>query len=451
MKLSEIKQRAIQHQQAGEYEPARRFYAQYLFAVPGDYSIWSNLGALFRSEGRFELAVAAHNRALELNPDAPQILANASNSYFDVGEVDRAVELRGRLLEIEKDDPNHHAMHAKYLRGARKYAKAERLMKKAVKQWPEDSELHIQMAMAQLSQGDYPNGFETFEWRWQGDEISLPKFDFPRWQGEDLNGKHLLVTPEQGFGDTVLMARFIEQIAAMGATVHLACKKPLQRLFAQLPGLSSLAVAKDDLDKMDYWTPMMDLPRYLNTVIEDLPAPAQLHTPEDSVSRAKAMVAPAKDRFKVGVLWSGSVTYRANHKRSFGHERFLELSDIPNLQMYSLYKGPLHEEFVKDGTSCIITDAAGSDRDFADSAAVIKEMDLVVSMDSAIVHVSGSLGVPVWNLLHSEAYWLYEPFPDATPWYPSMRLIRQKTAGGWDDVFKRLHKDISALAAKKKG
>ena len=189
---------------------------------------------------------------------------------------------------------------------------------------------------------------------------------------------------------------------------------------------------------------MMDLPLYLGATIDTLPEPVDLFIPKDSVERAQKITAPFKDRYKVGVMWSGSVTYRANHKRSFSHQRFLELCDIPDLQMFSLYKGPLLDAYNEDGTSAVIVNAAGNDRDFADSAALMRELDLVVSMDSAIVHVAGSMGIEVWNLLHSEPYWLYEPFRDHTPWYPSMRLIKQKTSGDWDGTFKDLKKDISA-------
>jgi ADP-heptose:LPS heptosyltransferase len=116
--------------------------------------------------------------------------------------------------------------------------------------------------------------------------------------------------------------------------------------------------------------------------------------------------------------------------------------------MFSLYKGPLLPAFDRDGTSAIIVNAAGSDRDFADTAAMMRELDLVVTMDSAVAHIAGSLGLEVWNLLHSEAYWLYEPYPDHTPWYPSMRLIRQEKSGDWDEVFKLLGQDIAARIKK---
>jgi len=168
------------------------------------------------------------------------------------------------------------------------------------------------------------------------------------------------VTPEQGFGDTILMARFLKGLADLNATVRLNVKTPLRRVFEGLAGVERFATTKEDLNGCDYWCPMMDLPRYLGTTLDTLPAPTTLSIPADSTARAKAIIAPYADDFKIGVLWSGSVTYRANHKRSFSHTQFLQLADIAGVQMFSLYKGPLSEAFVQDGTSCIIVDAASA-------------------------------------------------------------------------------------------
>lgn len=446
---AELRDRAIRHHQAGELEPARDLYRRYLARFPRDAAMWSNLGALFRSVKAHALAAGCQRRAIELDPDSPTVLNNAANALFDAGEVDDALLLRQRALAQEPGKAEHWSSLSKYLRALGRHPEAVAEADKGLAAHPDDVELHIQRAFALLSLGDYPAGFAEFEWRWQGDEISLPQFPFPRWAGEPLAGKTVLVTPEQGFGDTVLMARFLPMLASLGCTVVLACKPPLVRLFTGLPGVTRLAVSEDDMTGCDVWTPMMDLPRYLGTTLDTLPDPAQLAVPDDSMARAQAMTAPFADRLKIGVLWSGSVTYRANHKRSFSHDRFLQLANIPGVQLFSLYKGPLAEAFHADGTACLIVDAASSDRDFADSAALIRELDLVITMDSAIAHVGASLGAPVWNLLHSEAYWLYEPFADHTPWYPSMRLIRQQASGDWRTVFAQLEGDVREMAQKR--
>lgn len=335
------------------------------------------------------------------------------------------------------------------MRALGRHEEAKKELKKALTTHPDEPEIHIQLAFALMSLGDYPAAFAEFDWRWKGDEISLPNLPFPQWKGEDLRGKTILETPEQGFGDTILMARFLRGLADQGAKVRMNVKIPLRRVFKGLEGSDMFVFTKDDMVGCDYWTPMMDLPRYLGATLDTVPAPTKLTIPADSVERAKAMVAPFSSDFKIGVLWSSSVTCRGNHKRSFSHTQFLQLIDIPGMQMFYLYKGPLADAFNADGTSCVIIGGTSNDRDFADSAALINELDLVITMDSAIAHVSGSLGANVWNLLYSEAYWLYEPYPDHTPWYPSMRLIRQDKSGDWDSVFQSLRTDIEELAKQK--
>lgn len=451
MSTTSYRARALELHQSGELTDALEAYAQHLAAQPDDYVMWSNLGALYRSQKNFEHSVTAHRRALQ-GPHSAQILGNASNALFDAGYASQAVDLRRALIELEPDVAMHHAMLGKYLRGAGDYQGAKQALEHAIAAHPEFAELHIQIALAHLSLGDYPRGFESFDWRWKGDEISKPKLGLHQWRGEDLSGKKLLVYPEQGFGDTVLMARFLGQVSDRGAQVILICKTPLLRVFQNMQGIAQLvemnneAALKQARSDADYWVPMMDLPLYLGTKLDTVPAPAQLHIPQDSIDRASALTHAFATKLKIGVLWSGSLTYRANHKRSFDHTRFLPLAQVPNVQLFSLYKGPMHDAFVADGSHVIILDAAGNDRDFADSAALIQQLDLVITMDSAIAHVAGSLGVPVWNLLHSEAYWLYEPFPDHTPWYPTMRLIRQDHSGDWDGVFNQLRAEITDLS-----
>ena len=447
--LKDLRTATVDHHRKGDIEVAKGLYRAYLSKVPKDAAMWSNLGALFRAEKNYRMAVVCQRRALAADPKAEIVLNNASNAHFDAGEPEEALALRRRALDVNPDRAENWDSLGKYLRALGRHDEANVELEKALKLHPDDPELHIQLAFAVLSLGDYPNGFSEFNWRWQGDEISLPDLPFPQWQGEDLSGKTILVIPEQGFGDTILMARFLRGLADLGAKVRMNVKKPLRRVFETLEGVDKFVFAKEEMQGCDYWSPMMDLPRYLGTTIETLPEPTKLAIPDDSVTRAKSLLAPFADDFKIGVLWSGSVTYRANHKRSFSHTQFLQLVDIPDVQMFSLYKGPLTEAFHADGTSCVIVDAASNDRDFADSAALINELDLVITMDSAIAHVSGSLGANVWNLLHSEAYWLYEPYPDHTPWYPSMRLVRQDKSGDWDTVFQTLRTDIEELVKQK--
>lgn len=274
---------------------------------------------------------------------------------------------------------------------------------------------------------------------------------WPRWDGQDLNGKKIIVLPEQGFGDAILMARFLPGLKALGAETAMVVKPPLTRLFQGLEGLDHIRNGARKTESYDYYTPNMSLPHFVG-MPDNLPPPLpKLTIPDEARARAAKIVRPHKDRFKIGVVWTGSLSYRANHRRSTGPESFIGLTNIPGVQLFSLYKGDAHKDFIASGMAGLIVDACNSDRDFADTAAVIDEMDLLITTDTAVVHVAGSLGKPIWNMLTWEGFWLYGS-QDTTLWYPSMRIFRQKSSGDWQGVFAEVETELRAhLAARTPG
>jgi len=179
---------------------------------------------------------------------------------------------------------------------------------------------------------------------------------------------------------------------------------------------------------------MMDLAALYFGQNTEIPTPTKLTIPKDSIERARSFTGPYQDKIKVGVVWSGSATYKGNAFRSFRHTDYLPLTDIDGVQLFSLYKGPYLKEYYADGSDAFMIDAGGSERDFADCAAAMKEMDLIITSDTATAHIAGSLGVQVWTVLHWDAFWVWRHIGDTTGWYPGMRLFRQKVALEWDAV-----------------
>ena len=170
--------------------------------------------------------------------------------------------------------------------------------------------------------------------------------------------------------------------------------------------------------------------------------PAKLTVPSDAQDRAKALIAPHKNRFKVGVVWTGSSTYKGNAFRSFKHTEFLPLADIPGVQLFSLYRGPALSDYTADGTSGFIIDTASTERDFADCAATMEQMDLVITSDTATAHIAGTLGVAVWTVLHWDAFWVWRHTGASTEWYPGMRLFRQNTPLAWETVIAEVESEL---------
>lgn len=439
------------HQQ-GQYEAAQKGYTSHLARYPEDAGIWSNLGALFRTTKRYDQALRAQRRARALSPRDAGIRNNLANILSDIGQYEESIELRQESLKADPTAMHQHAMIGRCLRGLGRYEQAIAYLTPLVGKHPEEPEIELQLAFAQLGAGQYGAAFRSYLIRWHCEELSPRVLERPQWKpGDDLNGKTVLILPEQGFGDAVLMSRFVSILAEKGAKPYFLAEKPMMRLFEGLPGAEWVG-RETKLDaRFDYWMNLMDLP--LAALEPDHtgspPPPTSLNTPADSIARAKGIVAPHKDKFKVGVVWSGSATYKGNAFRSFTHNEFMPLTDIPGVQLFSLYKGPFLEQFYRDGAEAFIVDAAGTDRDFADCAATMHEMDLIITSDTATAHIAGTLGVPVWTVLHWDAFWVFRHAGETTDWYPSMRLFRQEVPRDWSAPFAKVEAALRDLVKER--
>lgn len=439
-----LKDVAMQAHRQGKLAEAQAGYARYLAMVPQDAGIWSNLGALHRKQGRHLMALRAHERALALDPDGIGTLNNMANVLSDIGRYDESIALRKRVLAAVPNDQSHKAMVGRCLRGKGDYASAIDWLRVAIAEHPDDPELQMQLAFAQLGAGDYAAGLESYKARWLAGELQPRDLPFPEWQGEALDGKTIAVLPEQGFGDAVLFARFLKVLQGRGARVVMAVKKPLQRLLADLDGVDAMIEGLTAGAQIDYWVNMMDLAALYFALDGAIPPPARLHVPQDSRARAQALVRPHVEKFKIGVVWTGSVTYRGNAFRSFSHKDLLPLTDIEGVQLFSLYKGPELAPFHADGTDAFIIDTGSSERDFADTAAMMQACDLVITSDTATAHVAGSLGVAVWTVLHWDAFWVWRHTGETSDWYPSMRLFRQHNPLNWEAVMAEIAMAVGA-------
>lgn len=429
---------AIGAHKSGRHADALDAYSNYLTHYPKDAGIWTNLGALYRTTGQHDMGRIAQARAYALSPDDKGVINNYSNILSDLGEYEKSIELRQKSLAMDPSYLMHHAMIGRCYRGMGEYEKAIEYLASMAKKYPEENEIQLQLAFSQLGAGQYGPAFRSYEARWSTAELSAPEVPFTKWEeGVSIRGKTVLILPEQGFGDMILLVRFIPLLVAQGAKIRLAAKKPLVRLLQDIEGVEWIGQNATNKDPVDLWVSLMDLPKMVFGPDDNgfVPPPAQLSVPANSLERAKRMTAQHQDMFKVGIVWSGSATYKANTFRSFTHRDFLPMAHVPNVQLFSLYKGPFLDAFHKDGSGALIVDTASTDRDFADCAATMREMDLIITSDTATAHIAGSLGVPVWVMLHWDAFWVYRHHGDTTDWYPSMRLFRQAKPLDWGSAF----------------
>jgi len=432
--------RAEAAHRAGALDVAEPLYRAALAADPGSARAWTNLGVLLRQNGRPGPALGAHQKARELEPASALILSNLAGALDDLQRYDEVLAIRRALHKAFPDDLQALANLTSALTRVGRFDEVIELVDRAEATHGADAipRAMLQRAFGHLVKGAYGPGFRDAEARIAAGEVGLPKNSpWPLWDGQDPAGKRIGVLAEQGLGDTIVMARFLPELAARGARVVFDVQKPLARLFAGLEGVERQLRGIPQNERLDAYVPSASLPHRLGIGPGGPPPPPHLTIPEDSRRRARAIIAPYAGRMKVGVVWTGSTTNSINRRRSASPEDYLGLATLPGVQLFSLYKGPDHAKFLASGMAGLIVDACGDDRDMADAAGVIDAMDLVIANDTGVVHVAGSLGKPVWTLLDSVGFWLYG-LEETTPWYPSMRLFRQRRPGDWREVFARV-------------
>lgn len=265
-----------------------------------------------------------------------------------------------------------------------------------------------------------------------------------------MTGRSVMLTCEQGLGDGIVMLRYLPQLAAMNPSkIYVCVAKPLHRLLAGNPHVDIVLERASETPPADVEVCSFDLPLFFKTTENTAPSPLELYLPKSSVARAAKILSPHKDKLKVGVLWTGNPRFTENHLRSFPIQQFLRLVDIPNIQMFSLYKGDMPKVMSTSPVKAQILDVSNIDKYLADSAAFMDQLDLVITIDSAVAHLSGSTNAPVWCLLKYLPFWYYAD-GENTPWYPEMWLFTQKRPGAWVPIFNQVHTELEALAATHK-
>lgn len=392
----------------GKFAAAVACYRRALGIRPDNSGTWSNLGNVLRDLGRLEEAVAAHQRAVSLAPRSAEAVYNLGLVLKDMGQTDTAIACFVRTLEIN----------------------------------PEHVDCHWDRALTHLMRGDLERGFAEYEWRWRRPDSPPRGFPQPLWDGSDLEGRTLLLHQEQGLGDTIQFVRYAPMIKERGATVIVECQPELARLFSGAPGVDMVAIRGGPLPAFDTFAPMMSLGRIFGTTLETIPAPIPyLFAPD--LHSAHLAVAPGT-RLNVGIAWAGKPTHRNDRNRSCPFFHFIELMDTPGVAFYSLQKGERAADLRDAACEALVADAGAVLHDLLDTAAVVEQLDLVITVDTALAHLAGAMGRAVWVLLPYVPDWRWLMGRDDSPWYPTLRLFRQERPGDWAGVFLRVREALEA-------
>jgi len=434
--------------EAGELEEAAKIYRQTALD-PGDHTILSNLAACLCDLGQYDEAMAASDLALAMKPDHAPAHTNRGIILEMCGDLDAAIAAHRRAIEADPTYSKGHANLAVALRSVGELDEALAVSHRAVALNPEQPLTRYNHAHALLMNGDLKNGFEEFRWgrKCKNWAHHYPDFNQPEWEGEGFVGRTLLVFSDYGIGDALQLVRYLPMVVARGGTVLLQVQPTLVPLFKDLPGVKVLARG-DALPPFDLQLAMMDLPRLFGTTLDSIPATVPYLTAEPTIlSRWQRALRHAKG-LKVGVVWAGNPLHKGDHFRSIAVEAVLPRLIVPDVQLYSLQKemrpadAPALASLGND-----IVDLAPALGSFADTAAAVDTLDLVISVDTSVAHLAGSLGRPVWMLLPYALDWRWMRDREDSPWYPTMRLFRQKKPQAWDGVIERVAAELARVAA----
>jgi tetratricopeptide (TPR) repeat protein len=437
----------------GQFDEALLSHRQALALKPDFAEAWSNLGVSLQELGRFEESVASYRRALALRPEAAETHYNLGNALKDAGQFEAAAASYRNALAMRPDDARAHNNLGAVLNTLGQLDAAVANYRSALALVPGDADAHYNLAMALLAQGDLAAGWEEHEWRWQSAQLERYRRDFeqPQWRGEAAHGRTLLIHAEQGFGDTLQFCRYAPLAAARGLRIVMEVQTPLVRLLRSVASVDVVVARGEPLPAFDFHIPMLSLPWALGTTLGTIPcATAYVRADEAgaAVWRSRLADLPGQGP-RVGVVWAGSSGLQStqaaavDRRRSLLAEQLAPLFELPGLRFFSLQK-----ESAGAPGNFPLTDFMEEISDFADTAALIVNLDLVISVDTAVAHLAAALGRPVWLLDRHDPEWRWLRGRRDSPWYPSLRIFRQPRPGDWQAVIEEVRAELSRWALR---
>lgn len=429
-------EQAVMKHSEGLFDEAVNLYSVALSVVPDDPVILTNLGVALRSQDKFTASEVCYRRALEVKPESPGSWSNLGNVLRRMGRLKESVACHRKAVELDKKFIDGYYNMALVLQDMGRLDESIRIFDFCLKHKPGNVNINWDRALALLSKGDFLNGFEAYEYRWKREELRERHFRQPLWDGTPLEGKHIYLYSEQGFGDTLNFCRYVPEVAKAGGRVVLECQPELKTLLAGLDGLEGIATPGDPLPEFDVQAPLLSLPRIMKHELDTIPSKCPYISPPDLAGFPIHI--PAGTVKKIGIVWAGKPTHKNDHNRSVSIENFLPFAAIPGVTLYSLQKGPEAVQREKYACGVLIRDLGGGCEDFADTAKVMHQLDLIITVDTSVAHLAGGLGLPVWVAVPYNADWRWMRKRTDSPWYPSMTLFRQKKPGRWESVFETM-------------
>ena len=436
-------------QTQGRLDLAIQAFRAAIRADPQHAHAYNNLGLACHLSGNLAQAVTAFTHAIRIKPDLVAAYHNLGNVYLDLEEFPKTIHYYEQALNFLAEDADAQFKMGKLYQEHLYLQQSTHAFNQTLTIQPQRADAHLGLATNHLLQGDFKSGWRELQWRFNIAQhrinIYPHQYEAPLWQGQSFPGRTLLVHAEQGLGDTLQFARFIPAVKALGGQIVFEVQHSLLPLFAGLPGadrVRAIPEHKPPQEDFDLCSPLLSVPHFLQVALEHLQCKVPyLHAEPQKIAHWRQRRLPGN--LHIGIVWTGSPVHKRNHQRSCDPLLFAELAAIEGIRIYSLQKDA-DPGLCRSLTKRMGLIHWGADlEDFSDTAAALAAIDLLISVDTSVAHLAGALARPVWTLLPYLPDWRWMLARHDSPWYPTMRLFRQRKPGDWNSVFVQVKAALS--------
>ena len=435
-----IAQHALQ-----QYPAALASYAQAIALQPDHFKAYCNRGVSLHALGQFHEAIASFDKSIEIQPHYAPAYYNRGLALKELNALPEALASFDRAIVCQPAYAQAYCNRGMALYALGQMEDALASYDQAIALDPKHAQAYWNKSLALLSQGDYQNGWPLYEWGWAaGQRGAAPPYAQPLWLGrESLQGKTLLLSTEQGLGDSIQFARFTSRVKALGARVLLHAPAALTRLFQTLADVDGIIPKGDALPEFDFYCPLLSLPLALGLQVPSLAAPEQYLASTEARRQQWAALLGPQTGLRVGLVCRGAAGYHADRQRSLDLETLLAY--LPPGPHYICLQKELRPDEAALCASRHIGFFGDQLHDFADTAALCDCMDLIISVDTSVAHLAAALGKPTWIMLPYRSDWRWMQNRTDTPWYPTATLYRQNAPGAWAEVLERVAWDMAPM------
>ena len=410
---------------------------------PNNPGLCNKLGVVLGEKGQFDEAITYFQKALQLDPDDATAYYNIGKAYTEKGHVDEAINSYLKSLKLNPDNPIAYNNLGNAFQEKGQIGEAITFCQKAIDISPNFALAHWNLSLALLIYGNYKRGWKEYEWRLKVEEHEHRNFSQPLWDGSDIKGLTILLYAEQGIGDTIQFIRYASLVAQRSVKVIVECQKELVQTLQNVEGVDKIIARGEQLPIFDVHCPILSLPLVFDTTLENIPTKIPyIFIAPMLVKKWKDRIKCYNSKLKIGLAWAGNPKNRRDSTRSCNLELFSPFAKLDYITFYSLQKGEAAKQAKNPPKGMNLIDYTEDIRDFSDTAAFIENLDLIISVDTAVAHLAGALGKPVWTLLPFAPDWRWLLNRDDSPWYPTMRLFRQPSPGDWKSVINQVLKEL---------